>query len=166
MKILFLDIDGVLNSGPYLKSLTIMPGQHQEIRDYHVQLLSEICHKHRAKIVLCSTWRVLDSDHSPVARKMWLYLQECLQKHNLTIFSKTPVLGGNRPLEIKTWLTNHYDIESFVILDDDFPLEEYRQYGLERNLVKTKYFCEKIEDGGLQRGHFGQINDILTGNGM
>ena len=60
--IIFLDVDGVLNSYPYTKSLPEVEDfdnqtevEHDEIRDYHVQMLAKIYHSCNARIVLSST---------------------------------------------------------------------------------------------------------------
>ena len=60
--IIFLDIDGVLNSMPYFDKQNHSPpdGKHHEIYDYHLQQLSQIVHTCNAQIVLSSTWRELD----------------------------------------------------------------------------------------------------------
>ena len=61
MNVIFLDIDGVLNSYCYFESINQSQGalEHTEIRVHHVQLLSKIYHTCDAKIVLASSWRTI-----------------------------------------------------------------------------------------------------------
>ena len=77
------------------------------------------------------------------------------------IYDKTPVINNNRPLEIKTWLTQHPNVTHFVILDDDFNSDAYAEYQLEKHLVHTNYFCKELKDGGLQNIHVEKAIEIL-----
>lgn len=145
-KIIFLDIDGVLNSKAYFDSIKeseILATEkiHIEISEYHVKLLSELCHACDAKIVLASTWKELDDPSNSKAYCMYQYLYE-----------------------IFMWLqarTDKNEIQA-VILDDDFNRSEYRKYGLENILVQTKFFVNKISDGGLQQKHVSEAIHILN----
>lgn len=159
MNIIFLDIDGVLNSMAYFESLKTRTAR-DEISDYHLKLLAELYHSCDAKIVLSSTWRDLDKPHED-CYKMYHYLENCLAKYDMCIFSQTPIVNGERPKEIKTWLTNHSNISHYVSLDDDFCSEDYRKYGIEKCLIATKFFCKKLEDGGLQPIHIEKAKKIL-----
>lgn len=125
MKIIFLDVDGVLNSEQDLFSWTIES-------DKHLILLACIVRRTNAKIVVSSSWRncgLLDT------------LKKRLNDFSMSIYGKTKDIG-ERGLEIKDWLDNHNDIESFVILDDeDFDIKSY----FPNNFVKTD------EEVGLQK---------------
>ena len=58
MNIIFLDIDGVLNSLPYFESIKgVKYDKYNEISNFHLKKLSEIYHTCNAKIFLSSTWR-------------------------------------------------------------------------------------------------------------
>lgn len=168
--IIFLDVDGVLNSYPYTKSLPEIGKlddqgelEHDEIRDFHVQMLSKIYHTCDAKIVLASTWRQLSGVENPDCRKMYKYLTDFLEKYDMEIIDQTPVIDLNRPQEIATWLENCHNKEdiSFVILDDDFPKERYDDYDIGDHLVHTKYFSRSVDDGGLQETHVQKAIAIL-----
>ena len=167
MRIIFLDIDGVLNSMAYFKSnKKTTESLFNDISDFHLKKLSEIYHTCDAHIVLSSTWRGLDDEYNMTCRQMWEYLVGSLEKYGMKIMSKTPVIDQNRPLEIKTWLDNRVDKDEirFVSLDDDFSKESYDKYGIGDCLVKTKFFCDKLEDGGLQDIHVKQAVKILMGD--
>ena len=55
MNIIFLDIDGVLNSLPYFESMKDTDETYNEISDFHLEKLAEIYHTCNAEIVLSST---------------------------------------------------------------------------------------------------------------
>lgn len=164
MNIIFLDIDGVLNSMPYFESLKNSgETEYQEISDYHLSMLAKIYHACDAKIVLSSTWRELDDKSDETVYAMYQYLIDSLARYGMEIISKTPFIGLNRPLEIVSWLKSQKDDEDirFVSLDDDFTKEEYEKYGIGENLVKTEFFCKSEENGGLQQRHVDQAIKIL-----
>lgn len=154
MNIIFLDVDGVLNSLAYFEQLGIGGKQsgYNDINDYNLQMLSKLYHEVNAKIVLSSTWRYLDNPKEIDTYPMYEYLISELDRYNIEIIDKTPVIGGDRPLEIKTWATEH-KCGTFVSLDDDFHIEEYNKYNIGFNLINTKYFTHDIKDGGLQPRH-------------
>ena len=169
MNIIFLDIDGVLNSMEYFKSLgpkSERRNNHDEISSFHLQKLSEIYHSvDDCKIVLASTWRQLsDRDDNNVCYGMYMYLVNELKRYDMKIHDKTPYIHNNRPLEIYTWIQDNihkYDDLHYCILDDDYSISNYEVYGLHKHLVKTKYFCNEIHEGGLQDYHVELAKDIL-----
>jgi len=119
MKIIFLDVDGVLNSEQDRFSWTIES-------DKHLILLACIVRRTDAKIVVSSSWRncsLLDT------------LKKRLNDFSMSVFDVTGYnKNGIRGLEIKEWLDNHNDIESFVILDDEvFDIKEH----FPNNFVQT-----------------------------
>lgn len=161
MNIIFLDVDGVLNSSAYFKE---NKGKgHADISDFHLQMLAKIYHTCNAKIVLSSSWRELDVDDVSVYW-MYQYLVDELARYDMEIIDKTPVVDMNRPLEIKTWLDNRPDKDeiNFVSLDDDWSREHYDEYGIGDYLVKTRFFCYDMSDGGLQHEHVDKAIKILN----
>lgn len=163
MNIIFLDVDGVLNSMAYFEQ---NKGKGRiEISDYHLQMLAKIYHTCNAKIVLSSSWRELDDESDIHVYWMYEYLINELARYDMKIISKTPVIDMNRPLEIKTWLDNRIDKDNirFVSLDDDFSKDKYDVYGIGEYLVKTEFFCKDISKGGLQQEHVDKAIEILGG---
>ena len=119
MKIIFLDVDGVLNSSH--DGFNIQLGTSK-----HLKLLKQIVDETDAKIVLSSSWRIND--------KTRLFVKNKLNEYGMMLIGSTPDLGGSRGEEIKRWLSETaYPIEGFVILDDDSDMEEYTH----GKLVKT-----------------------------
>ena len=161
--IIFLDIDGVLNSMAFFKE---NKGKgYSEISDYHLQMLAKIYHTCNAKIVLSSSWRELDDEQDIHVYCIYKYLLDELARYDMEIISKTPIIDMNRPLEIKTWLDNRVDKDdiNFVSLDDDFSKDSYDKYGIGNYLVKTEFFCKDISEGGLQQKHVDAAIKILNG---
>lgn len=164
MNIIFLDIDGVLNSMAYFEQ---NKGKGRiEISDYHLQMLAKIYHTCDAKIVLSSSWRELDDESDIHVYWMYEYLLSELARYDMKIISKTPVIDMNRPLEIKTWLDNRVDKDKirFVSLDDDFSKDMYDKYGIGDCLVKTTFYCDDVSEGGLQQEHVDKAIEILRGD--
>lgn len=163
MNIIFLDVDGILNSMAYFKQNK--DRGRADISDYHLQMLAKIYHTCDCKIVLSSSWRELDDESDIHVYCMYKYLLDELAKYGMEIIDKTPVIDMNRPLEIKTWLEEHggKDNYNFVSLDDDFSKDKYEKYGIANCLVKTEFFCDNISDGGLQERHVEQAISILKG---
>lgn len=162
MKIIFLDIDGVLNSDDYLEKVEDCDG-YTEINSEKVKLLKEIVDRTGAEIVLSSTWRNLSNiPGSKEIHPQYTYLVESLEEFGLRIKDHTPCMKNNRMEEIKTWVDNHGGREKikFVSLDDDFPVFWYALYGIGDCLVQT---CFYEPDGGIQRKHVEMAVKILNG---
>lgn len=163
MKIIMLDIDGVLNSLAYFEQNPCKG--YVVISDFHLQMLAKIYHTCDAKIVLSSSWRELDDETDIFSYQQYKYLVDELARYDMEIIDKTPYIDMERPLEIKTWLDNqpNKDKIKFVSLDDDFTKREYDKYGIGDCLVKTKFFCDDISEGGLQQEHVDRAIEILNG---
>lgn len=118
MKVIFLDIDGVLNSPATwaLKELNDPLNKGVDQIDYSMLgLLSRIVSRTNAKIVISSTWRKihsLDEIHDMFVARGWQHPRD-------TIIDRTPSSShGFRGEEIKSWLDNH-EVQDYIILDDD-----------------------------------------------
>src|SRR5512143_2968414 len=111
MKILFLDIDGVLNYGKYIKRLD---GQFDDPKNQidpeAVVRLNAITDLTGCKIVVSSTWRLafLNRMAEPLRS-----LQGCLRSYGITgeVIDMTPnkpnALRNQRGKEIQAWLDEH-----------------------------------------------------------
>ena len=149
MKIIFLDIDGVLNSYEYDKTMTVNDSFIDATR---LKLLAEIVKKTNAVIVLTSTFKehwereFLDCDY------MGREIVKMFASENLEIYDKTPMLMF-RPLEIKEWMLGK-DVESYVIIDD----VEYGWGDMSERFVKTN----PIMGRGLEKIHVEAAIRILN----
>lgn len=130
-KIIFLDIDGVLNND---KTLARTPQGFVGINSTLTSRLKNIVKETKAKIVLSSSWRVnyvkyyiSDTDSK--------YLIKQLGYKDLKIEGSTTITGSNRGWQIKQYIEEH-KIKTFVILDDEFE-NEFAEYNLTKHLVHT-----------------------------
>lgn len=143
MKVIFLDIDGVLNTE---KRLLNNNGELYVEKD-KIELLKEIIDKTKAKVVLSSTWRVLAQSKDSKEYPKYEAFEIELEKRGIVIFDYTPVFLDNRPLEIKMWIESQPNQEiRFVSLDDDFEKEDYDKYGIGSCLVKTDFSTGMTEE--------------------
>lgn len=162
-KIIFLDVDGVLNSLPYHNAHKNDP-DYQELNHENLNRLSIIQRLTQAELVLASTWKALNAPDEPEAYKMWLYLVDTLKKYDLEIMDSTPESEKGRPCDIRQWLDAHPDEEiRYAILDDDYHEKDYAEYGLGGHLVQTRYFCMLESQGGIQESHVKQTLKLLNG---
>ena len=121
MKIIFLDIDGVLNSIRTRETFE----DFVFVDDDKILLLKDIIAKTDAKIVLSSSWRNgwQFKDKNPRCAnedvRLFEALQRKLKEFDIELMSYTDNFW-HRGKEIDTWLKNWNgeNIESFVILDD------------------------------------------------
>ncbi len=126
MKIIFLDLDGVLNSAAYFKSLKDK-GIHQDkilnsLEPGMVERLNKIIDRTGAKVVISSTWRKLHS-----MDELKAFLVEFGFRYVDNVIDVTPTMNTDRGLEIHRWLTAQkerlsYDsdpITHFCIIDDN-----------------------------------------------
>jgi hypothetical protein len=112
MKVLFLDIDGVLNSHRSAYAFGGFPFDVDKHRnrfdEVAIALVRNICTASGAQIVLSSSWRT-DKDWQRIGRGL-----------NLPIFDRTPYLHpGPRGAEIAAWLAAHPEVDCYAILDDE-----------------------------------------------
>ena len=121
MKIIFLDIDGVL---------CVIPNSFDEFgANFHKRFednLRHIIEQTNAKIVISSTWRLAGLD---VIKEMW-------KKRNLAgeVIDVTPLgnMDDIRGNEVQTWLDRN-NVENYVIIDDDTDFLESQM----NNFVRT-----------------------------
>lgn len=141
MKIIFLDIDGVLNC----ENSRSCCGEYRGIDDKKAKNLAKIVEKTGAKIVLISTWKEgwykIDKKYQDILAN---YLDKKMKKQGLIIFDKTLDYSGGQYLSrgegILEYLSRAH-AKNYVILDDlQF---DYDGCGLTNNFVKTN----NIRDG-------------------
>ena len=117
MKIIFLDIDGVLNSRRYDRLRSATDGNIDVSR---LPLLKSIIDSTGAKIVLSSTWRAHWTPEPLLCDPIGQELNRLFADYGIAIYDKTPAISASdRAMEIRSWLqASPMPIESFVILDD------------------------------------------------
>lgn len=126
MKVIFLDVDGVLNSDEYIKRTikSNIQGIEKHVDVEKIKLLRQAIDQTNAKVVLTSSWRLT---------KMAQELIKLLITYGIYADS-TPYIRNERGLEIKQWLADNQNVEDFVILDDEI-FDSYDE-GLMKKLVK------------------------------
>ena len=134
MKVIFLDIDGVLNTESYREDPKVDYFE-ELISEVHMSWLEHLVKETDAKIVLSSTWREYWDCGDIQSDRFGEYINNLFEKYGLKIFDKTPELK-DRDREINEWLKLHHEqIENYVILDDfDFEWSESNA----KYLVKTE----------------------------
>lgn len=158
-KIIFLDIDGVLNSMDYFEQTKDCKG-YTEINPEQVKLLKEIVDRTGTEIVLSSTWRGLGKRKNEPEHPMYTYLIDTLKEYGMEIVDHTPYIEQDRPREIKAWLDKQSDKDiRSVSLDDDFPKHKYDEVGIGDCLVRT---CFYEKNGGLRQEHVEKAVEILN----
>lgn len=154
MKILFLDIDGVLNS---VKSAMARPFRGALIADEDsldleaCARLQKLISQHKdLLIVVSSSWRQFHPLNA---------LKDILEKHGIDktrVIEYTPVIHNTiRGNEIKQWLDSqmlksNFPVTSIAILDDDADMGELMDY-----LVQTDV------EVGLQDVDLDKINEMF-----
>lgn len=111
MKVIFLDIDGVLNSDEYFDKTSGLniTGVEGQVDINKIKLLQTAVRDTGAKVVLSSSWR---------NTRMGQELRNLLLIYGL-FTDTTPHMNNERGEEIKEWLNQHNEVEDFVILDDE-----------------------------------------------
>lgn len=147
--VVFLDIDGVLNSVAYDRERTDKDGNIDVSR---FVLLRQIVDATDAQIVLSSSWREHWEPEDEKCDQIGKELNRAFREAGLGIADKTP-MTGNRQEEISAWLDEHPNIANYVILDDAFG-----GWGqLESHLVRTNSRIGK----GLEDKHVDVAIHIL-----
>lgn len=117
MKVIFLDIDGVVNCW---NTKERAPSKVIGVEQRLIAYIKEIVDATGAKIVLSSTWRK-DWAFDLMNGKDWYYLRDEFAKQGLYFLDYTPSRrDSHRGEEIKEWLVSTgYDVTSYVIIDDE-----------------------------------------------
>ena len=149
-KIIFLDIDGVLNCRNTFKERKeerIFYNKFLEKNDfnlarismcdidfYKLQLLKYIVLETNGKIVISSSWKKL---------RYYLLIEELLINKGLPIIGVTPYINNKRGTEIKKYLIEN-KVEDFIIIDDEI-FDDYDDE-LINHLVKTDFYDEGLNE--------------------
>lgn len=111
MKVIFLDKDGVLNSDEFFDRTDKQNSEGAEIDvDIEkVKLLKEALDATGANVVVTASARYTRGGQALMQ----------LLRNNQIFASLTQLIGNERGIEIKRWLSEHPDTEDYVILDDE-----------------------------------------------
>jgi hypothetical protein len=145
-RVLFMDIDGVLNSqrtveatGSYPHSLeTSQLGLFDWIA---IGMLRKLCEQEEVGIVLSSSWR---HGQKP---------GDFVKAFDLPVFAFTPDLMDCRGIEIQQWLDNHPEVEHWAIVDDNSDML----------VSQAVHFVQTYENDGLTYENVVMLRHILQG---
>ena len=148
-KVIFLDIDGVLNSQntfidnhEYRKFFLKNMNGSVDDEIGHIMLdidldkvfmLRDICNLTGAKVVVSSCWRRL---------MVYPLFEEKLTSLGIPIVGITPFISNNRGDEIRKYLEEN-QVDDFIILDDDI-FRDFNEF--ENYLVKTSFYEDGLND--------------------
>ena len=131
MRVIFLDIDGVLNS--HRTAVAFQQMGYREMDPIAVRMLYRIVRCAEAHIVISSTWRLDDQ----YVATIWGCLRHAGWPWNHTallplgecpIIDRTPSnnwgIGVTRGHEIQDWLDANPSYDDYIILDDDSDMLE------------------------------------------
>lgn len=151
-RLLFLDVDGVLNNDDWawrlFEDYGIKVYQNNILYQPALIQLRRIINATGAKIILSSSWR-----RFPEAKAD---LERCLKMYDMTIDNETPILdrhkGYCRGDAISKWFKAHPGEYKYVILDDEDNMGEHMAH-----LVRTNWFA------GLTEVEANKCIDMLNG---
>jgi hypothetical protein len=153
MRVIFLDIDGVLNSEEwdrYVQSFTYgarfnscyLLSQEMILR------LQNVVFQTNAEIVLTSSWRTNERAMCALTRQLSLY--------HLSIRDSTVSYAyGNRADEVKLWIKSHSNITSYAIIDD-------YDDGFTQDEVLSTHFVQTAYAYGLTHEKAAEMIEILS----
>lgn len=146
MKVIFLDIDGVLNCYHKDEKWQDRNDRVDMIHDDLVERLNDVLDRTGAYIVLSSTWRKSHKWRSTMRksgiRRRFLGRTISLSSEQYEWEKQNPDKSGfyfsERGKEIQEWLDRHPKVTKYCVLDDDSDM-----------LPHQKHFKTSIFEGGL-----------------
>ena len=141
-KVIFLDIDGVLNCNSSVEMCECENGSIIGVDDDKLSRLAAIVQYTGADLVLSSSWKEGWFDNWAPKQKHVEYLEKRLAQHGLKIKSITQGhISGSyyRGREIMGWLMQHPQTKEWVILDDEAWGDFFENPYIEGHWVWTSY---------------------------
>ena len=143
MKVIFLDIDGVLNTSETFierkKNWEKTGIWTLEIDEFRVEYLKQIIDETGAKVVLSSTWKKdfenIDGKIIPIHEK-GEGLLNILNKYGIELYDILKKYSLPREDLITIWLNEHSGVESFIVIDDE---TTHLKRFMGKELIKTSF---------------------------
>ena len=130
MRVIFLDIDGVLNTN-----------SDREISSDKLKLLSELVFKTGAEVVLSSSWRNWwNNPKTNIPGSFITKWKNQFLDNNISI-TLTTELECPKNLSIEKFIIQH-DVKSFVVLDDE-PIDTINLVQTDAEQGLTQFDCQK-----------------------
>jgi len=156
MKIIFLDIDGVLNNAKWyktdeFKSITNKDDDICHFDPKCVANLNKITSETNAKIVISSSWRMLKTREELVTLFERVGIKGEIIGETESLHYKDTFKPVPRGLEILKWIRdNHYKLrtgfENYIILDDDVDMLESQKEHFFNTNSEVGLTFEKIDE--------------------
>ena len=188
MKVIFLDIDGVLNGYNFWNQLgwkIVYKTKSQKLKKWYrdttepfgihtpkFKRLVKIVRKTGAKIVISSSWRwrLTRTPYEEMDEYELKFYKLC-KKYNIEIYDITPRSNsGRRDEEILTWLSQHqydFDIESSDELvtytfepSIKFAILDDERYDLECFADKELVQTSSVKKGQMIKGHWQETTGL------
>jgi hypothetical protein len=143
MKVLFLDIDGVLNSRRSQMAFGAYPHDFSNMQQFDlvaVSLIRRLCRVTDCSVVLSSDWRYSTTAHLAA------------NALDLPIMGVTPQLKGTRGLEINAWLSEHPEVTRYAIVDDIAQFMDHQR----------PFFVQTDDAFGLTLRNYSELAAILN----
>ena len=161
MRVIFLDIDGVLNSGRTARAFqgSVLMRQLDPVA---VGMLRNVVEKSGAEIVLSSTWRLSENWREETARCLCGAGWPVDGRLDSIFLDRTPkYLGINtvRGDEIQKWLEDNPEYDDYIIIDDDSDMLESQMdrfinvdYQIGLSVDNWNRICEIWPEVGAREG--------------
>lgn len=153
MKIIFLDIDGVLNTDRQIRKNQLKQIKDLDFDTEAMVQLKRILEETKAKIVISSTWKT----HRDSDGYLWREIIRNFNNYQIqkeVIYDVTPLLDENmkpetREIEIAEWIEQHKQVDKFIILDDQWSMGK-----LNKHFIRCQPFngiTEKIAEEVIKK---------------
>ena len=181
MNVIFLDIDGVLNTWHAMREYLFYENEKylNEVQEEKIKILSDICHEYDCKVVLETTHKDLMDEETlevTVDDVEWFKeLLEAFKRYDIEVIGRTPTVirrideNSKLPVwkedEIRLYLFRHPEVDHYAVLDDDDLADMHRKSDLDKvrpHLVKTDNYLENhANDEGLLERHKAEVGEVL-----
>lgn len=146
IKLIFLDFDGVINDYQSFNS----------VNDENVRILKRIIDETGAKVVVTSSNKYTfqrEKSHKKIEdTKIYTTYIKKLNEKGIEIFGFTPLVDEDRENEILEYLKFHPEVEQYLILDDDYIIQQCANHEIYLDL-----------QSGLREKHLIPAIKILNG---
>lgn len=161
MKVIFLDVDGVLNSEKFAVFVAtnelgqdfLKEGGSNFVDPYATYLIADLCEAHDLKIVISSSWRMYDLPTTVQTFERYRDLKPLIPYMvGVTPRNSDDRIWEDRGEEIQHYLDEHPDIENYCIIDDDNDMLE----------SQLDHFVRVDSEFGLEEVHIEKVKTILN----
>jgi len=147
MKVIFLDVDGVINTEDQMRREYEKghktSSYYLTLDHFKIELLAKLVKESGAIVIVSSSWRIGGFEKAP----SMVNLTNQLNQHGIIVSGYTPTsFEGVRGREIAQWImTNCREIPQFCILDDSSDMEDLKEEHLIQTTWKHGLLPEHVE---------------------